>query len=88
MRGGWRSMGARGFDLTQKFIKLDRATGNSSDGILLLKRFLYLAYLEGLIKALHNQKSKHHEKCHSFSMYYICSSYFSLQLTQSVNHVS
>ena len=33
MRDGWRSMGARGFDLTQKFIKLDRATGNSSDGI-------------------------------------------------------
>ena len=85
MRDGWRSMGACGFDLTQKFIKLDRATGNSSDGILLLKRFLYL---EGLIKALHNKKSKHHEKCHSFSMYYICSSYFSLQLTQSVNHVS
>ena len=86
MRDGWRSM-PRSFDLTQKFLQLERATGNSFGGPL-LKRFIYLAYLEGLIKALHNKKSKRHEKCHSFSMYYIFSSYFSLQLTQSVNHVS
>ena len=85
MRDGWRSM-PRSFDLTQKFLQLERATGNSFGGPL-LKRFIYLAYLEGLIKALHNKKSKYHEKCHSAFIIF-CSSYFSLQLTQSVNHLS
>ena len=85
MRDGWRSM-PRSFDLTQKFLQLERATGNSFGGPL-LKRFIYLAYLEGLIKALHNKKSKRHKKCRSAFIIF-CSTYFSLQLTQSVNHLS
>ena len=37
-----------------------------------VENFLYVTYLEGLIKALRDKKSNLHEKCGSFSMYCTC----------------